>query len=353
MEETARKVSRLVEEGWDGWDEETPGGMKGRPTSFLRLRLGRHFAYVPCGLSQARPLTVTDPNEFVPLICAELREVMATPADVKCTTCGELVEEELPWLLGAGTRAGMGATATVLKAEWRGVSVAGKVFKATVKNKLFNNELSVLSSLRPHPNVTRMLGWCAAPKVILLEFCENGSLFQLIHGERELGTRSVRETHRGTALVRRHGARIAIGLARALAHLHSYRFVHLDVSSRNVLLDADLEPKLCDFGMTLRLTGPGPGFCVKHIARTPSLWKAPELYALDPLYTAKVDVFAYAMIVWFVLSCFLLLFFSFPLSRTFTQENLSFPTLYIHTYNCTPTKIGRCSMQDNFHGTVI
>ena len=47
-------------------------------------------------------------------------------------------------------------------------------------------------------------------------------------------------------------ARIALGVARALAYIHHCcepRIVHRDVSATNVLLDEDFEPRLSDFGL--------------------------------------------------------------------------------------------------------
>ena len=46
--------------------------------------------------------------------------------------------------------------------------------------------------------------------------------------------------------------KICLGIARGLAYLHqesSIRVVHRDIKASNVLLDANLNPKISDFGL--------------------------------------------------------------------------------------------------------
>jgi serine/threonine protein kinase len=43
---------------------------------------------------------------------------------------------------------------------------------------------------------------------------------------------------------------MVLGIASGLAYLHSWNVLHGDVKALNVLLDGDLNPLLCDFGMT-------------------------------------------------------------------------------------------------------
>lgn len=46
---------------------------------------------------------------------------------------------------------------------------------------------------------------------------------------------------------------VVFGLAKALDHMHTYNILHCDLKAENVLLDASLNPLLCDFGLSKRI----------------------------------------------------------------------------------------------------
>ncbi|KAJ7550757.1 hypothetical protein O6H91_07G116800 [Diphasiastrum complanatum] len=149
---------------------------------------------------------------------------------------------------------GKGGAGTVYKAEMAcGEIVAVKKLRKRnyckglsahfSKDGGFLAEIHVLGKIR-HRNVVRLLGFCSndaiAMNLLLYEFVPNGSLADLLHGS-------------GMAVadwVVRYN--IAVGVAQGLCYLHHDcypQIVHRDVKSSNILLDANLEARVADFGV--------------------------------------------------------------------------------------------------------
>eukprot|EP00662_Eupelagonemidae_sp_cell21_P057672 gene57672-biopygen17137 len=84
-----------------------------------------------------------------------------------------------------------------------------------------------------HPAILRFLGWArdgAGSLLLFSELCSGGTLLALLR-------RQLAPSRRAPLAV---GAVSAI--ARALAHMHSHQWAHLDLAARNVLLDRETEP---------------------------------------------------------------------------------------------------------------
>lgn len=102
--------------------------------------------------------------------------------------------------------------------------------------------------------------------------------------------RSLLESTRGVPLAQEEVVRLITGIAAGLAHAHEHGVVHRDVRPSNVLLDAQAEPKLGDFGLS-RPTGPG-------FATTghPSRYSAPEVMT-QPAADLRADVFSIGVMI--------------------------------------------------------
>ncbi|TVU38692.1 hypothetical protein EJB05_12076, partial [Eragrostis curvula] len=89
---------------------------------------------------------------------------------------------------------------------------------------------------------------------------------------------------------------ICLGLARGIAYLHeesSIRILHRDIKASNVLLDADLNPKISDFGLA-KLCDDKKSHVSTKVAGTFG-YLAPE-YAMRGHMTEKVDVYAFGVV---------------------------------------------------------
>jgi serine/threonine protein kinase len=165
------------------------------------------------------------------------------------------------------------ATRNVCRSELLGTGGFGAVYKGTlqpsgalvaVKRILheskagaeegFVAEVSSISQIR-HRNLVQLLGWCHEDGHLLLvyDYMPNGSLdqwiFTSIQKQSEDSTRWYNDRDVLPLNLRQN---IIAGIAAALAYLHDeWRqcVLHRDIKSSNVLLDADFNAHLADFGL--------------------------------------------------------------------------------------------------------
>lgn len=198
---------------------------------------------------------------------------------------------------------GTGTFAAVHRAEHRGRQIAVKLFNAKASPEALAREIAVLAALR-HPNVVAFAGvaWnTASPErpALLMEFCAMGSLFQALHARAPDA-----KTRRGAlsaapSPVEAHRRRIALGVARAMAHVHARGFAHFDLCSANVLLSADYAPKIADFGQARRAFGIGFPAVGHEAYRAPELCAAPSRnYGRSAHWSEKADVYSYGLLLW-------------------------------------------------------
>jgi serine/threonine protein kinase len=214
---------------------------------------------------------------------------------------------------------GEGGFSTVYLARLSGALAAVKVHRSSERlHRVFRQELDTLLRLR-HPNIVRLLAYCdhqgecsvlllsspasaraacaemfwrlvdAEEGVLVLEFAANGNLHERLHG----GGKAA-----GTMPWARRVS-VALQVARALEYLHDRcepQVVHGDVKASNVLLDASMSAKLCDFGSarmgfsaavrprsSARTMLGSPGYVDPHYIRSGVVTKKSDVYSFGVL----------------------------------------------------------------------
>jgi len=113
-------------------------------------------------------------------------------------------------------------------------------------NEEFLNEVDLLSRVH-HKNVGSLLGYCISESgevMVIYDYLSEGTLTEHLYGQRE-GLSGLNWKSR---------LKIAIDAAEGLQYLHvccTPMIIHRDVKTSNILLDSDLNGKVCDFGLSM------------------------------------------------------------------------------------------------------
>ena len=96
-----------------------------------------------------------------------------------------------------------------------------------------------MQSILRHPNVALIMGVMPQiPNIVIVFEHVSGSLFNLLH---------LKKTVVELSLPQR--IKIARDSALAFLYMHSLEIVHRDIKSHNILIDQNLNVKVCDFGL--------------------------------------------------------------------------------------------------------
>nr|XP_040257094.1 G-type lectin S-receptor-like serine/threonine-protein kinase At2g19130 [Aegilops tauschii subsp. strangulata] len=152
--------------------------------------------------------------------------------------------------------------------------------------KQFRAEVSSTGVVQ-HVNLVKLIGFCCQGdrRLLVYEYMPNGSLDHHLFQSN------------GMVLDWATRYKIALGVARGLAYLHSSCrdcIIHCDIKPENILLDGSFTPKVADFGMA-KLLGRDFSQVVTTMRGTIG-YLAPEWIGGTAI-TSKVDVYSYGMVL--------------------------------------------------------
>lgn len=169
-----------------------------------------------------------------------------------------------------------------------------------ISDKQFLDEVSCLQKAK-HKNIVRFLGYCAdtqgevmdvqgklrivevQQRLLCFEYVPNGNLNHYLKAEKGLGC----EWSVCYQIIR--------GICQGLHYLHQERITHLDLKPENVLLDAHMEPKITDFGLSRFIDEKQSKIFATHVYGTLG-YMAPE-YIDKGEISLKADIFSLGTIM--------------------------------------------------------
>ncbi|XP_059432433.1 probable LRR receptor-like serine/threonine-protein kinase At5g48740 isoform X2 [Corylus avellana] len=169
------------------------------------------------------------------------------------------------------------------------VAVKVRFDKSQLGADSFINEVYLLSRIR-HQNLVCLEGFCQESKqqILVYEYLPGGSLADHLYGAHSKKT--------SLSWIRR--LKIAVDAGKGLDYLHNGnepRIIHRDVKCSNILLDKEMNAKVCDFGLSKQITQ-ADATHVTTVVKGTAGYLDPEYYSTQQL-TEKSDVYSFGVVL--------------------------------------------------------
>ncbi|XP_038894834.1 putative receptor-like protein kinase At4g00960 [Benincasa hispida] len=185
-------------------------------------------------------------------------------------------------------RGGFGAVYKGRLPDGQNIAVKRLFQGSNERDDEFKNEIVLVAKLQ-HRNLVQLLGFCfnRNEKLLIYEFVENSSLEKFLFNpiKREILDWKTRYN-------------IIEGIVRGLIYLHEdsqLRIIHRDLKASNILLDAEMNAKISDFGTAKLFMHDQTQGDTRKIIGTYG-YMAPE-YAWNGQFSIKLDVFSFGILV--------------------------------------------------------